>query len=71
LEVPARYTYVLEGMPRGEPYNVGQMYYLFGQAISSGRAAEPDFDTAVELHHLIDKIRESSNQGREVAVSTP
>jgi predicted dehydrogenase len=71
LEVPARYTYVLEGMPAGEPYNVGQMYYLFGQAISSGKASEPDFNTAVELHHLIDKIRESSNQGREVAVSTP
>jgi predicted dehydrogenase len=68
LKVPARYTYVLEGMPQGEPYNVGQMYYLFGQAISSGKVAEPDFDTAVELHHLVDKIRAASEQGRAVEV---
>lgn len=61
LEVPARFTYVPEGMPRGEPYNVGQMYSVFGQAIRSGRGCESNFDTAVELHQLIDKIRESSN----------
>src|SRR2546427_272138 len=24
LEVPGKYTYVLEAMPRGAPYNVGQ-----------------------------------------------
>lgn len=63
LEVPARFTHVPESMPRGEPYNVGQMYYRFGQAIRSGRGCEPNFDTAVELHRLIDKIRESSDHG--------
>lgn len=68
LEVPARFTYVPEGMPRGEPYNVGQMYCRFGQAIRSGRGCEPNFDTAVELHQLIDKIRESSNHGVERTV---
>ena len=30
LEVPAKYTNVLEGMPAGSPFNVGQMYYRFG-----------------------------------------
>ena len=70
LEVPASYTNVLEGMPRGEPYNVGQMYYQFGQAIRSGNACEPDFNTAVELHRFIDDIREASNQGRHVAVNS-
>lgn len=68
LAVPARFTYVLEGMPRGEPYNVGQMYYQFGQAIRSGQDCQPDFATAVELHHFIDAIRRSSDEGREVAV---
>jgi predicted dehydrogenase len=68
LEVPEKYTYVLEGMPRGEAYNVGQMYYQFGQAIRSGDACQPDFNTAVELHRFIDKIQEASNRGREVAV---
>ena len=69
LEVPARFTNVLEGMPRGAPFNVGQMYYQFGQSIVSGDPCQPDFAAAVELHHFIDNIREASNQGREVAVT--
>ena len=70
LDVPARYTYVLEGMPQGAPYNVGQMYYLFGQAIRSGEVQHPNFDTAVDLHRFLDSIRESSDHGRQVAVPT-
>lgn len=69
LEIPARHTYVLEGMPAGAPYNVGQMYYLFGQAIRTGEGGHPDFDTAVELHRFLDAIRESSDQGRRVEVA--
>jgi predicted dehydrogenase len=68
LEIPGKYTYVLEGMPRGAPYNVGQMYYLFGQGIRSGHSCQPDFNTAVELHRFIDNIQGASDQGREVAV---
>ena len=68
LEIPAKYTNVLEGMPRGEPYNVGQMYFEFGKAIRSGNACQPDFKTAVELHRFIDDILEASNQGRQVQV---
>jgi hypothetical protein len=56
-------------MPRGAPYNVGQMYYSFGQGIRSGQPCQPDFNTAVELHRFIDNIQEASNQGREVAVT--
>ena len=69
LEVPGKYIFVLEGMSQGEPYNVGQMYYQFGQSILSGDNCQPDFNTAVELHRFIDDIREASDQGREVAVS--
>jgi len=58
-----------EGMPAGAPYNVGQMYYLFGQAIRTGEGGHPDFDTAVDLHRFLDAIRESSDQGRRVAVA--
>ncbi|MCH8351080.1 MAG: Gfo/Idh/MocA family oxidoreductase [Chloroflexi bacterium] len=68
LEIPGKYTYVLEGMPRGAAYNVGQMYYQFGQAIRSGESCQPDFNTAVELHQFIDSIQEASDQGKEVAV---
>ena len=56
MEIPEKYTYVLEGMPQGEPYNVGQMYYQFGQAILSGTSCQPDFNKAVKLHHFIDDI---------------
>ena len=68
LPIPARFTDVLEGMPQGEPFNVGQMYYQFGQAIRSGGSAQPDFATAVELHHLVDAIRQASDSGQAVAV---
>ena len=68
LEIPVKFINVLEGMPRGVPYNVGQMYYQFGQAIRTGVACQPDFNTAVELHHFIDNIQESSDRGQEVAV---
>ena len=68
LEIPVKFINVLEGMPRGAPYNVGQMYYKFGQAIRSGVACHPDFNTAVELHHFIDNIQQASDRGQEVAV---
>ena len=70
LEIPEKYVYVLEGMPQGEAYNVGQMYYQFGQAILSGNNCQPDFQQAVELHRFIDNIRQASDQGREVVVDT-
>jgi hypothetical protein len=69
LEIPGRHVHVLEGMPQGAPYNVGQMYYLFGQAIRSGQACDPNFYTAVDLHRFLDAIRESSDEGRNVAVT--
>ena len=68
LAIPARLTCVPADMPRGEPFNVGQMYAEFGQAIREGRPSQPDFATAVELHHLIDALRQASDEGREVAV---
>lgn len=75
IEIPARHTNVLEGMPQGAPYNVGQLYYLFGQAIQ-GKTTDgsaypyPDFDTAVELHQFIDAIRQSAKDGNAARVIT-
>jgi predicted dehydrogenase len=62
LEIPARFIQAPEGTPPGEPFNVGQMYQRFGEAIRTGRKCEPNFDTAVELHRLIDKIRALSKE---------
>jgi predicted dehydrogenase len=70
LDIPSQYVYVPEGMPQGSPYNVGQLYALFAKAIRTGDVAPSyaTFDTAVGLHRLIDTIRESSEQGRQLEV---
>jgi predicted dehydrogenase len=70
LDVPSQYVYVPEEMPQGAPYNVGQLYALFANAIRTGDVAPSyaTFDTAVSLHRLIDTIRESSEQGRQLDV---
>ena len=68
LPVPAHYTCVLESMPLGAPYNVGQMYYKFGESIREGSGGQPDFAEAVRLHRFIDRIQEASDTGSEVAV---
>ena len=41
LPVPEGYADVLEGMPRGAPYNVGQMYCKFGRSIREGVPCPP------------------------------
>jgi predicted dehydrogenase len=67
LPVPERFTLAPPGSPAGEAGNVGQMYALFARAI--GGTAEnrlPDFATAVDLHRLIDAIRQASEGGREI-----
>ena len=66
LPVPARFTFAAPGTPAGEPFNVGQMYTQFAQAIGGGDRRQPDFATAVELHRLIDGIQQASDTGREV-----
>ena len=70
LEVPPRHAYGQEETPNGPANNVGRMYYRFAQSIRSGEAGQPNFDTALELHRLLDTIRAASNQGRETPVPT-
>lgn len=55
--------------PEEPPYNVGQLYYQFGQGIRSGENRQPDFNTAVELHRLLDTTQEASVQERAVAIA--
>jgi predicted dehydrogenase len=64
LDIPARFNYVPADAPKGEPYNVAQMYQRFAQAIRSGKRCEPDFDTAMEMHHWVDRIQSSSDRRR-------
>nr|MBC8279717.1 Gfo/Idh/MocA family oxidoreductase [Chloroflexota bacterium] len=69
IEVPASLTNVLEGMPSGSPQNVGQMYYQFGEAIRGNASNYPDFETAVDMHKLIDTIRLAAGESRTVATT--
>jgi predicted dehydrogenase len=63
LSVPARFTVTAAGTPEGEPWNVGQLYRLFGDALRGGEVRQPTFETALSLHRLIDVMRESAASG--------
>jgi len=70
LPVPERFTVATSGTPSGEAGNVGQMYALFAKAIrdravGDGANHPPTFDTAVDLHRLVDAIKGASDNGRE------
>jgi len=69
IPVPERFTFATPGTPSGEAANVGQMYALFAQAIRGCASHQPTFETAVELHHLIDAIQQASDTGRAAALS--
>jgi predicted dehydrogenase len=42
------------------------MYRLFARAIRDRESHQPTFETAVELHRLVDVIKQASDNGREV-----
>jgi predicted dehydrogenase len=69
MPVPERFTFAAPGIPSGEPLNVGQMYTLFARAIRSGKSDQPNFATAVELHRLVNAIKQASDSGQEVTFS--
>jgi len=66
LPIPQRFTVAPAGTPSGEPHNVGQMYTVFSQAIRDGGSRQPTFGTAVDLHRLVDAIKQASDNGCEV-----
>jgi predicted dehydrogenase len=65
MPVPDRFKLAAPGTPAGEAVNVGQMYALFARAIRDRETRLPDFATAVDLHRLVDAIKQSSDTGRE------
>jgi predicted dehydrogenase len=69
LEVPERFVYVPDDFPRGDPFNIGQMYALFAEAIRTGQSRVPTFDTAVDLHRFLDTVKQASEMGRELPVA--
>ena len=66
MPVPAKYKFVPEGTPGGQPYNVAQAYARMADARRAGRSFDVDFNLAVQRHKLIDAIERSSATGRSV-----
>ena len=64
MEIPARHTWVPDSVPQGPPFNIAQLWSRFADAIRSGERIEPDFDTAVQRHKLLDAILRSSDTGQ-------
>jgi predicted dehydrogenase len=74
VPIPERFRFAAAATPAGEPVNVGQMYALFARAIRErasrpGAHALPDFDTAVELHRLVDAVKRAADSGRETSIA--
>jgi len=69
LAIPDRYVWVPPDFPRGDPFNVGQMYALFAEAVRTGNNRLPTFDTALDLHRFLDTIKQASDSGRELPVA--
>jgi predicted dehydrogenase len=68
IAVPERFALAAPGTPSGEAVNVGQMYTLFARAIRTRESRQPNFETAVDLHRLVDAIKEASDNRREVTL---
>ena len=66
LAVPDRYLEVPAATPVGPPRNVGHLYLRMERAIREGTPIEPDFETAVARHRLIDALQRSSDEGRAI-----
>ncbi len=66
VQVPAEYDVAPEGTPPGPPRNVAGGYARLADAFSGSGAFEPDFDTAVTRHRLIDAIERSASSGTSI-----
>jgi len=71
LAIPDRFVHVPESFPRGDPFNVGQMYALFADSVRTGKTHSrlATFDTAVELHRFIDTIKQASDTGQTLSIA--
>jgi predicted dehydrogenase len=75
LLVPERFRFATPATPSGEALNVGQMYTRFAQsirdpAIRSAQHRQPTFATAIDLHRLVDAIKQASDAGREITFTS-
>ena len=63
LPIPSRLMSEVGTVPAGPPTNVAQMWQRFAKGIHSISRVEPDFETAVVRHQLLDAIQRASDTG--------
>ena len=68
LPIPDRLKWVPDSVPAGAPFNVAQMWSRFADSIQSGTTVEPDFESAVARHRLLDAIQRASDTGQRQVV---
>ncbi len=68
MTVPASYTWVPDGAPRGVPMNVAQFYVRLADDLRTGTTTVPDFALAVRRHALLDAIQRASDTGQRQRV---
>jgi len=70
LPVPDRLKWVPEEVRNGAAaYDVGQMWVKFAEAIRTNTRIEPDFDSAVRRHRMLDAIVRASETGQRQKIA--
>jgi predicted dehydrogenase len=70
LPVPDRLKWVpKEVQDAGPGYDVGQMWVKFAEAIRTDSRIEPDFESAVRRHRMLDAIVRSSETGQRQKIA--
>lgn len=69
LSIPESYRWVPPSVPVGLPFNVAQLYMRMAEGIREGKSVSPDFDVAVNRHHLLDAIQKASDTGSRQILS--
>ena len=64
LPIPGRFKWIPDSVPQGPPFSVAQMWSKFADAIRTGKRVEPDYDTAVTRHRMLDAIQRASDTGQ-------
>jgi predicted dehydrogenase len=64
MDVPSAYREVPLETPVGPPSNVAALYRRLANAVRTGSVVEPDFESAVRRHRLIDAVARSSREKR-------
>ncbi|WP_018885757.1 Gfo/Idh/MocA family protein [Paenibacillus massiliensis] len=68
LEIPSSYYLVPSELRSGAQFNVAQLYAQFYQDLATNKHETPDFQIGVQVHRLMDVIREAATTGTKQVI---